>query len=317
MNCEAVVKSIPLYFYGELAPETEERLEDHLHSCAECRSEMDSQRSLAAALERSRVRPPATLLAECRHDLMRAVYREETPEARVAHSESDPWRLFREAFSALLHPGIRIRHINFAQPAAAMILVALGYFSARFTTASANVAGASLSPDSIISAVRSVQPDTSGRVRIAVDETRRRTISGRLDDSNIQRLLLAGAREDSDPGVRVESVDILKTRSGSAEVRSALLEALTADPNPGVRLKALDGLRGLTGDPEVRKTLAQVLLKDTNPGVRIQVIDLLIAHKDSSTVGVLQNLVRREDNNYVRMRCRNALQEMNASVGTF
>ena len=108
-----------------------------------------------------------------------------------------------------------------------------------------------------------------------------------------------------------------RTRGGSAEVRSALLEALTADPNPGVRLKALEGLRGLTGDSEVRKTLAHVLLKDTNPGVRIQVIDLLIAHKDASTVGVLQNLVRSEDNNYVRMRCKNALQEMNASVGTF
>ena len=316
MNCEAVVNSIPLYFYGELAPETEERLEDHLHGCAACQLEMERQRSLAAALERSQVQPPASLLAECRHDLMRAVYREERAGPAAASSESDPWRLFREAFSGLLRPGIRFRHVNFAQPAAAMILVALGYFSARFTTPPAGAAAA-LSADAIVSAVRSVQPDTSGRVRIAVDETRRRTISGRLDDSNIQRLLLAGAREDSDPGVRVESVDILKTRGGSAEVRSALLEALTADPNPGVRLKALEGLRGLTGDSEVRKTLAHVLLKDTNPGVRIQVIDLLIAHKDASTVGVLQNLVRSEDNNYVRMRCKNALQEMNASVGTF
>jgi hypothetical protein len=31
----------------------------------------------------------------------------------------------------------------------------------------------------------------------------------------------------------------------------------------------------------------------------------------------LQDLVQKENNNYVRLRCRNALQEMNASVGTF
>ena len=316
MNCEAVIKAIPLYFYGELSPETEERLEDHLHGCASCQREMERQKSFAALLERRQAQPPASLLAECRQDLMRAVYREDAPGAR--HSGPDPWRLFREAFAALLHPGIRFHHVNFAQPLAAVILIALGYFSARFTAASPGAASvAGLSPDAVISAIRSVQPGSSGQVQIAVDETRRRTISGRLEDSNIQRLLLAAAREESDPGVRVESVDILRTQGGSAEVRSALLEALTTDPNPGVRLKALDGLRNLTADPEVRKTLAQALLKDTNPGVRIQVIDLLIAHKDSSTVGVLQNLVRSEDNNYVRMRCKNALQEMNASVGTF
>ena len=30
MNCDDMVKSIPLYFYGELPPEEEERVEDHL-----------------------------------------------------------------------------------------------------------------------------------------------------------------------------------------------------------------------------------------------------------------------------------------------
>jgi HEAT repeat protein len=67
----------------------------------------------------------------------------------------------------------------------------------------------------------------------------------------------------------------------------------------------------------VRRTLAQVLLKDQNAGVRIQVIDLLIARQDPATIGVLQTLIGKEDNGYVRMRCQNALRDMNASVGTF
>ena len=63
--------------------------------------------------------------------------------------------------------------------------------------------------------------------------------------------------------------------------------------------------------------LAQMLLKDQNAGVRIQAIDLLIANQDAATVSTLQTLIGKEDNNYVRMRCQNALRNMNASVGTF
>ena len=281
-----------------------------MQACAACRQELERHRALAAELDRHRLVPPPDLAAECRHELIRAIYREEAPAVR--HRASDPWRLFREAFESLWHPGIR-----FTRPAGAVALVALGFFAARFVgsgPAGLNLAGAA--PD-VVSSIRSVQPDNAGRVQIAVDETHRRVVSGRLDDQNIQRLLLAAAREQDNPGVRVESVELLKDRSASAEVRGALLEAVTSDDNPGVRLKALEGLKSFAGDAEVRKTLAQVLLEDDNPAVRIQVIDLLIAHKDDATVGVLQTLVGKEDNSYVRMRCQNALREMNASVGTF
>ena len=52
MNCEDMVKSIPLYFYGELPPEEEERVEDHLDGCEPCRGELERLRSVAAALDR-------------------------------------------------------------------------------------------------------------------------------------------------------------------------------------------------------------------------------------------------------------------------
>ena len=82
-------------------------------------------------------------------------------------------------------------------------------------------------------------------------------------------------------------------------------------------MKALDGLKGFAEDPETRKVLTQVMLSDKNPGVRTQVIDLLIQHKNDNLVGTLQELMRKEDNGYVRMRCQRALHEMNASVETF
>ena len=310
MNCDDVIRAIPLYHYGELEPEVEEGVEDHVESCDSCRTALARQKALGAALDRHELAPPPELFAECRHELVRAIYREETPAVR--RNASDPWGLFREAFRSMWHPGIR-----FGQPVGAMALVALGFFAARFTGSISGVTLGGLAPDSIVSSIRSVQPDNTGRVQIALDETHRRVISGRVEDQNIRRLLLAAAREQDNPGVRVESVQLLKDQTSSAETRGVLLEAVMHDPNPGVRLKALEGLKSFSTDPQVRHTLEQVLLKDQNAGVRIQVIDLLIAHQDAATVGVLQTLVGKEDNNYVRMRCQNALRDMNASVGTF
>ena len=169
----------------------------------------------------------------------------------------------------------------------------------------------------IASTIRSVQPDAFGQVRIAFDETRRQMITGSLSDGNIERLMLVAARDEGNDGLRVESMELLKGHAGSADVRDALLTALRNDPNPGVRFKALDALKGMSAQPEVRKTLSYVLQNDLNPGVRIQAIDLLTQHQDAGLVGMLQQLVGKESNSYVRQRCEKALEEMNASVGTF
>ena len=91
--------------------------------------------------------------------------------------------------------------------------------------------------DDVFATVRSVRPDPSGQVQIAYDETRRRVLSGRADDQAIQKLLLAAAHEEN-ASVRVESMNLLKERTGSSEVRDALLNALAHDPNDGVRLQS-------------------------------------------------------------------------------
>ncbi|HUE03619.1 MAG TPA: HEAT repeat domain-containing protein [Bryobacteraceae bacterium] len=314
MNCESVIKLIPLYFYGELPPEDEDRFEQHLDTCAACARQAESQRALSAGLDRRAMEPSAALLAECRHDLMRAIYRQEAPISRPA--QPPPARL-SNTFTAWL-PSLGA----WRMPLGASALMALGFVAARLTTpgpaGSLNLA--TLAPD-VISSVRSVQPAPegaqSGEVRIVLDETRRRVVSGQLSDNNIQRLMLAAAHDENNPGVRWESVDLLKSHSDSSPVRELLLNRVAEDPNAGVRLKALDGLKAYTGDPEVRKVLAQVLVRDDSPGVRIAAVDALTAHADDNMVGFLQSVVEKEDNTYVRRRCVKALQDMNASVGTF
>jgi hypothetical protein len=268
---------------------------------------MERQRAMAAALDRRQAEVPPMLLDACRADLLAAI---QGGAPRLFKPAKGPWTLFLEALAATLAGFSRYR-----TPVGAVALVAVGFFAARFT--GAGVPASSLSPaGEVFSTVRSVEADSSGRVQIAFDETRRRVVSGPTGDRDIQRLLLAAAREDN-PAVRVESVDLLRSRAGSGEVRDALLNVVARDSNAGVRLKALDGLKPLAGDPQVRKTLAQVLLADDNPAVRMQVVDLLVLHRDDSMVGVLQNLVQKEDNNYVRLKCEKALKDMNASIGTF
>jgi anti-sigma factor RsiW len=307
MTCDSVTRLIPLYFYGELMPEEEDRLEEHLHGCAGCAREMERQRAMAVALNRCQAEVPPMLLDACRADLLAAI---QGGAPRFVKPAKGPWTLFLEALAATL-PGFN----RYRTPVGAVALVAVGFLAARFT--GAGMVASSLSPaGEVFSTVRSVQPDSSGRVQIAFDETRRRVVSGLAGDRDIQRLLLAAAREDN-PAVRVESVDLLRSRADSQEVRDALLNVVARDSNAGVRLKALDGLKPLAGDPQVRKTLAQVLLADDNPAVRMQVVDLLVLHRDDSMVGVLQNLVQKEDNNYVRLKCEKALKDMNASIGTF
>jgi anti-sigma factor RsiW len=321
MNCDSISKLIPLYYYGELSPEEEDRVEEHTHACAGCALEMERQRMLAAALDRRSLAPRPFLLEDCRADLMAAI---QGGAPRLEKPARGAWKLFLEAMGASLAGLDRLR-----RPVGALALIALGFLAARMTTGLTNglptglptgsalpATSAGFVPEEALSTVRSVRPDPSGHVEIAFDETRRRVVSGRMDDSNIQRLLLAAAHGDN-AAVRVESMDLLRARAGSTEVRDALLNAVAQDSNAGVRLKALEGLKALVGDAEVRKTLARVLLTDDNAAIRMQVVDLLVSRRDDSTVGMLQDLVQKEDNNSVRLKVAKALKDMNASVGTF
>jgi len=307
MTCQDAKDNLPLLLYGELSFDEEERVEEHLGSCESCRAVLEQQRGLQEAFDKLELRPSMDLLTRNRMELRQRL--------AVASSKTSFWERLRSGFT------IHVRPIPAGmQPVGALALIAMGFFGARMlptSSISGNVNVAGLDSRPMTSRVRYVEPEQSGKVQIVVEETRQRVLSGRVDDESIQNLLLAAAQDPQDAGLRVESVDLLKSRPESAEVRHALLAALQHDTNPGVRLRALDGLRGSAADPQVRQVLTQVLLTDDNPGVRTQAIDLLIQQKGDRMVGILQELMRKEDNGYVRLRCEKALKEMNASVETY
>jgi hypothetical protein len=302
MKCEEIVEQFPFYSYGEVSSEIEERIESHLAECADCHRAFARHRSFVEALDKREDVTEAALLTTCRVDLRRQL------AAESAHKTRARWFESLRNFSRF--------HIPLQIPVGAIALVALGYFGARYTPEKFGGIRAGLTQP-MFSSVQSIEPGDSGKVHIAVDEVQRRMVIGSLEEPRIQQLLLNAVREESNPGVRVESIGVLKNSADSDEVRRALIDALSHDPNAGVRLKALEGLKQYAGDPSVRKTLANVLLKDENAGVRVQAIDMLTAHHDDSIVGILQDVMQKEDDGYIRTRTRDLLQAMKASVGTY
>ncbi len=314
MTCEEARKNLPLFLYGELSFDEEELVEVHIDECPACRTALAREKAMFRALDEAEMVPAPRQLEESRAELRRRL----SLAGRLGHAGvpapgSNWWDKVREGFTIRFHfaPGI-------AQVAGAAAMLVLGFLTARVAPNSflGNWHSAGM-VDPATSRVRDVEPLAPGRVQIVIDETRQRVLSGNVDDQAIQRLLLTAAKDPSDAGLRVESVDLLKNNSQSAEIRTALVYALEHDPNAGVRLKALDGLKQFAEDPDTRQALTHVLLTDDNPGVRTQVIDLLVQRHTDAMVGVLQELLEKEDNGYIRMRCQKVLQDMNASVETY
>lgn len=314
MSCAAARDQLALLLYGELSFEEEERLEAHLDGCLACREALRARKALHQALDNAELTPSPSLLLECREDLRMRLAEE---AARPAPARAGWWDKLVDALTLAPSAG-------FLRPAGALTFVAVGFLAARMIPlgnlkANAGYAAMGLADES---RVRNVEPIGKGRVQIVLDETRQRTISGGLDDSQIRTLLLMAAKDSTDPGLRAETVDILTQRAQTTEFRDALIFSVLHDQNAGVRMKALEGLKSFSTEPAVRSALAQVLLSDANPGLRTQAIDLLIGSDDRNVdrqmIGTLQELMERgEQLGYVRERCRRVLESMNASIETY
>jgi len=312
LNCENVRERFALLLYGELSFDEEERVESHLDGCTECRAVLERQKALHDALDGVAVTPSPALLTRCREDLAQLLPREKAASGWAASWKHPWWKQIATGWK-----------IQFVRPMTAMALLALGFFAAKVTPG-LNFAGgvASMGLGDFGGAqVRNVATEPDGRLRIVVDETRERTISGSREDQQIRALLMAAAKEGADPGLRAQTVTILVGDADASDVREALAFAMANDENTNVRLKAMEGLERYAGDPVVQNALAHVLLNDPNSGIRTRVIDALNEREgqelNRQMVGALQELMSREDDQDVRERARRMLLSIKASTGTY
>lgn len=322
INCAAVKELFALYLYGELSFDEEERVESHLDGCVGCSKALERQREVRVALDNLAIEPAAALLRSCREELhVRLV--EERHAGTSAGVKHGWWERFTDMLTG------RSTHSGWLKPAGALTLVALGFGVARMVPQGAFSGGGPFQMGMVepsASRVRYVEPASDGKVQIVLDETRQRVISGPLNDQKIRVLLISAAKDPSDPGLRAETMEIFNGSAQSSDVRDALMFALLHDQNAGVRFKAMDGLKPFAQEADVRTALTQVLLSDVNPGLRTQAIDLLTKSLnqegpaqsyDRQVIGAMQELMQRENNAYVRQRCKTALESVKASTEAY
>ncbi|MEO8097431.1 MAG: HEAT repeat domain-containing protein [Acidobacteriota bacterium] len=323
-DCNSVREQLAMLLYGELSFDEEERVESHVAGCADCSLALEQQRELSAAIDQAAVEPSPALLRECRQNLTARLAMETVPlragEFGVASSPKNLWERILDTFTI---------QVGMLRPVGAIALLAIGFVGARLAPsvfpALRGSYGAMSLADAGSSRVRSVEPSADGQVRIVLDETRQRTVSGRLDDAEIRGFLLSATKDPSD-GLRGQTVALLTSGAGAVDVRDALVYTVRNDQNAGVRLKAMEGLKAFVQETDVRSALADVLSADSNAEMRIRAIDLLMQSMnaapqkvmDSRTVGVLQELLSRDkENPYMRQRAQDALELVKASSEIF
>lgn len=308
MTCPQVQTSLSLYLYGELEFSQEEALELHLVDCAFCQLALAREKEWHAAINADRQDASFELLSQCRQDL-RASLRKE----RGVKSWSSVWTGFLpKGFSATRWS---------LQLAAASFLVFAGFAGAKFmdsgrlpslTADGVNRMGLL---DASNAHVRDIQPSGQNSVRIVLDRVQQQEITGRPDDDTVHRLLLIAMQNSADPGVRVDSVEMLQHQTGG-DVRDALLSSAQGDPNAAVRIKALEGLRQFPNDPAIRAAVESILKHDTNPDVRSEAIDILVPAERSvgtfmtpDVLTTLQDIINsQQQDEYIRLRSLQVLQ---------
>jgi hypothetical protein len=307
MNCDWVQQNVSLYLYNELADDARHELEQHIQRCKDCAVELAAQQEFQAQMNALPVEEPSpSFLTASRIRLQEAL---ETAEQRRA------W-YHRLVFD----PTAWLRQVRFS-PALAAVLLIVGFgggLGTMYSTLSGKTPHTGPTAPAVqgasIGGITSIdrQPG-SDSVKIHYDRILPEAVEGRVSDTNIQELLAYAARSNyNNPGVRLDSVDLLTSKPDNPEAREALTYALRYDSNPGVRLKALDGLGNyVKQDIRVRNAVMEALLNDSNLGVRSGALHALEpVRADSSVRMALQQLAKEDPSDYIRTESQRELASM-------
>jgi hypothetical protein len=309
MNCMEIEENLALYLYEELPPDQRQAFETHLAGCADCRKKLEETRRLHAVLGgRPSPEPSPELLVLCRSALEEALDRE-----LAGVSWKSLWAQWSSGLGSLSRLPI----------AAGLTLAVLGFSlgwtlrtRANGVRPSANEQSLSSLGDSDMSNLRinnisQVTPSAkTGDVRITVNAERQMTLEGSLDDPRIRKVLIDAVTGYDNPGIRHDSMEVLRRHANNPNVRTALLYAFQNDPNPGVRLDALQTVQGMDWSPEVQQALLNSMGHERNQGVRVAAIDVLADHADLAALPALHKMAAEDTNRYVRMKSMDAIRKL-------
>ncbi|HLH05527.1 MAG TPA: HEAT repeat domain-containing protein [Bryobacteraceae bacterium] len=313
MSCHDAQTKLSFYLYGELDFAEEEAVEQHLAECAFCQQALAREKTWHTAASAGYRDVPLDLLAECREDLrhtLRAEAAAESPRRRFSFDWGSLFRITPNRWSYQLALGSFLVFLGFAGGRLVNRMPDLNFGSGPNT---ASLLGGAH--------IRDIQPSGDGQVRILVDHVDQREVVGTLRDENVKRWVLAAVQDPNDPGIRVDSVEILANDGGN-DVRDALLDRVEHDPNAAVRLKALEALQHFSDDPVTRNAIVSVLQRDSEPALRAAAVDVLASANGKlvltpEAAATLRQLARSERDDYLRLRCLQILQADHDAFGIY
>jgi anti-sigma factor RsiW len=267
-----------LSVYDELGEDAKRQLDAHVQSCAECRREREELvRMLETITASSAGETPEETLTAARQNLSAVLSKEPVHSVTREPARGEP------IMSRLFGGGWRLGY-RFALAGAAMLAVGyfIGYLAFGRIQPDSPVPKVDLlasDPFTTVSNVHFVDADaTDGEVELLYDEVRPARLRAPADDQRMRELLAHAILNGSNPGVRLEAINVYERDENIAlpgDVKDAFLEALVSDPNAGVRRQALLVLQRLPFDDEIKGAMLFVLSHDENPGLRIAAMNYL------------------------------------------
>lgn len=344
-RCAEVAPLLVFYACDEVDVAERSAIEAHLTTCFSCAAQLAEEKALNAAFAdvlqpAEEFDPSGILLSQCRSELAEILDDISTPPVRehwVPFGWLRRWMALRPVWSAaaLILFGVLVgtqglqwlafRNGGYAAGQAVNIFAKPRLTDDQLSKMS--IAGINFPPS---------QDAATGTVQLQLLAEQPVVLSGNLDDADVRRVLTYVVENGQrfDPGVRLDCLDALKSRTNDSEVRRAMLAAVRNDHNPAVRMKAIESLRDSTSDQSVRETLLEALDHDSNPGVRVEAVNLLVHTLENRTdstqtvapapgedsippdpsvarvIQTLEDLQRHDPNRYVRLRSAAALRQI-------
>ena len=344
-GCPDVAPLLVFYACDEVDAAERSAIEAHLAACSVCSTQLAEEKTLntafADALQPAeQFDPSGILLSQCRSELAELLDDLAAPPMREQWKPFGwvrRWMALRPAWSAaafVLFGAVLGSQVvqwipsrNGVNSTGQTVNVLARPQITEDQLSKMSVAGINFTPG---------QDSAPGTIQLQLRAEQPLVLSGNLDDTEVRRVLTYVIENDDrfDPGVRLDCLEALKSRTGDADVRHALLAAVRKDRNPAVRMKAIESLRDSGGDKAVREALLEALDHDANPGVRVEAVNLLVRALDNNpseaadapstpgedsippdpsvarVVQTLEDLQRHDPNRYVRMRSAAALRQI-------
>lgn len=319
--CPEFELQITLYAADELEGAGRDALEEHLDQCSRCVAALDAERRLVEmTANHGRMEPTPGLLASCRNRFEDSLDEMDHRSIWVRWSESlfpAHWLALHPAASVatLLLVGFSLGMVapwhsqgqNTPQMRPVATLGSMGLDNQQLQ--SANVSGINWTP---------TEDNRPPQIQVQMNTEQPIVVRGTVNDDEVKRVLLYILHNNHRfrPDVRINAVELLKTRADDADVERALSQAVLTDRNAAVRLKALDALTAAKPDEANVQTMLDALTKDANIGVRVEAINALLAASqrggvlgDPKAVGILREHMRSDPNTYIRLQSAAAIQQ--------